>query len=63
MSACTDAFMMMLFGYFGLLLLVLCARIKCNGLLIVMVSTTLAFVTVSGRLHGLQCSIRLSVEF
>lgn len=50
--ACTDTFMVSLFGYFSLLLLVLCTRIKHNGLFIVMISTTtLAFITVfSGRL-------------
>lgn len=50
--ACTDIFMISLFGYFSVLLLVLCTRIKHNGLFIVMVSTrTLTYITVvSGRL-------------
>lgn len=43
---------MSLLRYFSLLLLVLCTRIKQNGLFILMVSTgTLAFITVSGRLY------------
>lgn len=48
--ACTDTFMMSLFGYFSPMLLVLCTSIKCNGLFIIMVSTTtLAFITVMSQ--------------
>ena len=62
--ACKDTFMMSSFGYFSLLLLVLCTRIKLNGLFIVMVSrTTLAFITVvSGKLCAVS-DFTFSIEF
>lgn len=64
----TDTFMISLLGYFSPLLLVLCTRIKHNGLFIVMISTTtLAFITVvSGRLcmdFSAVSDFTFSIEF
>lgn len=66
--ACTDTFMMSLFGYCSLLHLVLSTRIKHNELFIVMVSTTtLAIITVvSGRLcmdFSAVSDFTFSIEF